>query len=362
MGEIKLMKGNEVLAEAAIRYGCDAYFGYPITPQSEVMETLMARHPWDTTGMVVLQAESEVAAINMVYGAAATGRKVMTSSSSPGISLKAEGLSYLAGAELPCLIVNVQRGGPGLGTIQPSQADYFQAVKGGGHGDYHLIVLAPASVQEMNDFVGLAFDLAFKYKNPAMILADGAIGQMMEKVELSPQQPRWTEQEVIEKWGDWATTGKTPNRSRNVATSLELDSHKMEINNHRFQKKFSEIETNEQRFEQLLCDDAEYIFVAFGTSARVCQKSVEIARKKGIKVGLLRPITLYPFPKDAIKALAGKVKGFLSVEMNAGQMIEDIKLSVYEAGYHTPVKHFGRTGGIIPTPSEVVDALQEKLL
>ncbi len=362
MGELRLMKGNEVLAEAAIRCGCDGYFGYPITPQSEIMETLMDRQPWHETGMVVLQAESEVAAINMVYGAAGTGKKVMTTSSSPGISLMSEGISYIAGAELPCLIVNVQRGGPGLGTIQPSQADYFQAVKGGGHGDYKLIVLAPSSVQEMNDFVDLSFELAFKYRNPAMILTDGAIGQMMEKVELSGYKKRWTDEEIIEKWGSWATTGKPASRSRNVITSLELDSQKMEENNLRFQEKYRKMEAEEQRYELFQCDDAEYLFVAFGSSARVCQKAVEIAREKGIKAGLLRPITLFPFPKQIIGQLAPQVKGFLSVEMNAGQMVEDIKQAVYDAKLYRPVVYFGRMGGIIPTPGEVVDALEQKFV
>ncbi len=360
MGELRLMKGNEVLAEAAIRCGCDGYFGYPITPQSEVMETLMLRQPWDETGMVVLQAESEVASINMIYGAAGTGKKVMTSSSSPGISLMTEGMSYIAGAELPCLVVNVQRGGPGLGTIQPSQADYFQAVKGGGHGDYKLIVLAPASVQEMNDFVDLSFELAFKYRNPAMILTDGALGQMMEKVELSEYKPRWTDEEIKKNWGSWATTGKSASRKKNIVTSLELDSQRMENNNRRFQEKYKKMEEEEARYEAINCEDAEFILVAFGTSSRVCQKSVELARKKGLKVGLLRPITLFPFPKEVIKELARKAKGFLSVEMNSGQMVEDIKLAVYEAGRNTRVNYFGRMGGIIPTPEEVVEALEEK--
>lgn len=354
------MKGNEVLAEAAIRCGCDGYFGYPITPQSEVMETLMMREPWNETGMVVLQAESEVASINMLYGAAGSGKRVMTSSSSPGISLMTEGISYIAGAELPCLIVNVQRGGPGLGTIQPSQADYFQAVKGGGHGDYKLIVLAPASVQEMNDFVELAFKLAFKYRNPAMILADGALGQMMEKVELSDYKPRWTNDDIEKKWGDWATTGKTADRKKNIVTSLELDSVRMELNNRRFQEKYKKMEEEEARYELFACDDAEFILVAFGSMSRVCQKSVELARSKGLKVGLLRPITLFPFPKTAIKDLISKAKGFMSVEMNAGQMVEDVKLAVYEAGSNARVNYFGRMGGIIPTPEEVVEALEEK--
>lgn len=360
MAEYKLMKGNEVLAEAAIRCGCDGYFGYPITPQSEVMETLMARQPWTETGMVVLQAESEVAAINMLYGAAGSGKKAMTSSSSPGISLMSEGISYIAGAELPCLIVNVQRGGPGLGTIQPSQADYFQAVKGGGHGDYKLITLAPSSVQEMNDFVDLGFELAFKYRNPAMILADGALGQMMEKVKLSDYKPRLTAEEIEERMGSWATTGKKASRKNNIITSLEMDSELMEQNNLRFQKKYREIEGSEVRYEAIRCEDAEFVLVAFGTSSRICQKAVEISRAKGLKVGLLRPITLYPFPQDIIKQLAKKVKGFLVVEMNAGQMIEDVKLSVYEAGSTVRVNYFGRMGGIIPTPEEVAEALEEK--
>ncbi len=362
MGELRLRKGNEVLAEAAIRCGCDGYFGYPITPQSEVMETLMERQPWNETGMVVLQAESEVAAINMVYGAAGTGKKVMISSSCPGISLMTEGISYIAGAELPCLIVNVQRAGPGLGTIQPSQADYFQAVKGGGHGDYKMIVLAPASVQEMNDFVGLGFELAFKYRNPAMILTDGAVGQMMEKVELSEFKKRWTEDEEAELHGSWASIGKPATRERNVVTSLEIEPAKMEQKNQKFQEKYRKIEADEQRFEAILCDDAEYIFVAYGTSARVCQKAVEIVRQKGIKAGLLRPITLFPFPTTIIQELAPKVKGFLSVEMNAGQMLEDIKLAVYEAGIFRPVKYFGRMGGMIPSPGEVAESMIQQLL
>ncbi|MEN6455234.1 MAG: 3-methyl-2-oxobutanoate dehydrogenase subunit VorB [Prolixibacteraceae bacterium] len=362
MGELRLMKGNEVIAEAAIRCGCDGYFGYPITPQSEIMETLMAREPWNETGMVVLQAESEVASINMVYGAAGTGKKVMTSSSSPGISLMAEGISYLAGAELPCVIVNVQRGGPGLGTIQPSQADYFQATKGGGHGDYHLLVLAPASVQEMNDFVRLAFDLAFKYNNPAMILADGAIGQMMEKVELSDFQPRLTDAEIEARSGSWAVTGKRKGRERHVITSLELNSEKMEENNIRFQQKYRKMEEEEVRYELIECEDAEYILVAFGSASRICQKSIELARAKGLKVGLLRPVTLYPFPKKPVADLARRVKGFLSVEINAGQMVEDVKLSVFDEGIAVPVKYYGRMGGIVPTPGEVVDALQRLLI
>ena len=255
--EVVLMKGNEAIAHAAIRIGVDGYFGYPITPQSEILETLAEEKPWETTGMVVLQAESEVAAINMVYGGAASGKMVMTSSSSPGVSLKQEGISYIAGAELPCLIVNVMRGGPGLGTIQPSQADYFQTVKGGGHGDYRLIALAPASVQEMADFVGLGFELAFKYRNPAIILADGIIGQMMEKVVLPPFHPRRTDEQV-EAECPWAARGKKQGRKPNVITSLELDPAKMEENNLRFQAKYKLIEEHEVRYEEYLCEDAEY--------------------------------------------------------------------------------------------------------
>lgn len=358
--EVKLMKGNEVIAHAAIRYGCDGYFGYPITPQSEVMETLMELNPWETTGMVVLQAESEVSSINMLYGGAATGKRVMTSSSSPGISLMSEGLSYLAGAELPCLIINCQRGGPGLGTIQPSQGDYFQATKGGGHGDYHLIVLAPNSVQEMHDHVAEAFDLAFKYRNPAMILADGAIGQMMEKVVLAPQRPRKTDEETRAEARAWAAYGKPADRERNIITSLELQSEKMEIINQRLQAKYHELEENEVRYEAIACDDAEYVIVAFGSSARICSATVEMARAEGLRVGLLRPITLYPFPKKQIAELAARgVKGFLSAELNAGQMVEDVRLAV---NGKAPVEHYGRQGGMLFNPDEVLAALKEKLI
>jgi 2-oxoglutarate ferredoxin oxidoreductase subunit alpha len=356
--EVKLMKGNEAIAHAAIRCGCDGYFGYPITPQSEVMETLMEVEPWKETGMVVLQAESEVSSINMVYGGAATGKKVMTSSSSPGVSLMQEGISYLAGAELPALIVNVMRGGPGLGTIQPSQSDYFQTTKGGGHGDYRLIALAPASVQEMADFVGLAFDLAFKYRNPAIILADGVIGQMMEKVVLPDYKPRRTDEEV-EKQCPWAATGRKMSRKNNIITSLELKPEVMEQNNLRFQAKYKQIEENEVRYEEILCDDAEYLLVAFGCSARICQKACEMARGEGIKLGLLRPITLWPFPTKVIASYANKVKAMLSVELNAGQMVEDVRLAV---NGKVPVEHYGRLGGIVFTPDEIVNAVKTKLM
>jgi 2-oxoglutarate ferredoxin oxidoreductase subunit alpha len=277
----------------------------------------------------------------------------MTSSSSPGISLKQEGISYIAGAELPCLIVNVVRGGPGLGTIQPAQSDYFQSVKGGGHGDYHLIVLAPASVQEMADFVELAFDLAFKYRNPALILSDGAIGQMMEKVYLKPQKKRSTT------FPEWATTGKPATRERNIITSLNLDPNAQEIHIQNMQKKYAEIEKNEVRFEEFQTEDAEYLIVAYGTSARVSQKAVQLLRSDGYKVGLLRPITLFPFPSKRIGELVNKVKGIMTVEMSAGQMIEDVLLSV---NGKVPVRHYGRMGGMIPTPEEVEENMKSKII
>lgn len=358
MAEVKLMKGNEALAHSAILNGLDGYFGYPITPQSEVLETLMSLRPWEKTGMVVLQAESEVSSINMVYGGAGAGKRVMTSSSSPGISLMAEGISYIAGAELPALIVNVMRGGPGLGTIQPSQADYFQTTKGGGHGDYRLIVLAPYSVQEMVDFVGVGMDMAFKYRNPVMILSDGIIGQMMEKVVLPDQKPRHTDEEIAASC-PWATTGHTPDK-RAIITSLELDSAVMEQNNLRFQEKYRKIEENEVRYEETMTEDADYVLVAFGSSARICQKVVQVARQEGLKVGLVRPITLWPYPYEVISKLAERgVKGFLSVELNAGQMIEDVKLAV---NGRCPVEHFGRMGGMLFSPDEVLNALRTKLV
>lgn len=356
--EVRLMKGNEAIAHAAIRYGFDGYFGYPITPQSEVLETLEELMPWETTGMTVLQAESELAAINMVYGGAASGKAVMTSSSSPGISLMQEGISYIAAGELPALIVNVMRGGPGLGTIQPSQSDYFQAVKGGGHGDYHMIVLAPASVQDMADFLYLGFDLSFKYRTPAMLLADGIVGQMMEKVVLPPERPRRTDEEIREQC-PWAACGKHGRKQRNVSTTLELESHAMEENNRRLARTYAEIEANEVRYEEYMTDDAEYLMVAFGCMSRICRKAIQNARERGIKVGLLRPITLWPFPTDAVRNLGRRMKGILVPEMNAGQMIEDVRLAV---GDSVPVAHFGRNGGIVPNPGEVVEALETKLI
>ena len=348
------MKGNEAVAHAAIRCGCDGYFGYPITPQSEILETLAIEKPWETTGMVVVQAESEVASINMVYGGGAAGKRVMTSSSSPGVALMQEGIAYMAGAEIPGLIVNVQRGGPGLGTIQPSQSDYFQATRGGGNGDYNVIVLAPASVQEMADFVDLAFELAFKYRNPAMILSDGVIGQMMEKVVLPPFKPRRTDEQVIKEC-PWAAVGRQKGRGINVLTSLDLDCTSMEQRNLHLQDKYRQIEREETRFESILCDDAEYLIVAFGSAARIGQKVVEICRENGYKVGLLRPITLWPFPTDEIARLSSQVKGIMSFEINAGQMVQDILMATKG---RTPVVHYGRMGGVVPTPEEVIDALK----
>lgn len=356
--DVKLMKGNEAIAHAAVRCGCDAYFGYPITPQSEIIETLATLKPWETTGMVVLQAESEVASINMVYGAAGAGKRVLTTSSSPGIALMQEGISYLAGAEVPGVFVNVQRGGPGLGTIQPSQGDYFQATRGGGNGDYQVIVLAPSSVQEMADFVDLAFELAFRYRCPAMILADGIIGQMMEKVVLPPQKPRRTEEEVLKEC-PWAATGKKKGRESNVITSLELSPEVMEVRNIQLQEKYREIESKEVRYETHLCEDADYLIVAFGSAARIAEKSVELAREQGIKVGLFRPITLWPFPTKEIEEAARGKKGVLVAEINAGQMVQDVRLAINGA---LPVEQFGRLGGIVPDPVEIVDALQSKLM
>ena len=352
-GEVRLMKGNEALAEAALRAGMQAYFGYPITPQSEILEYLTVQAP-DYPGVVILQAESELAAINMVYGAAGAGARAMISSSSPGISLMQECLSYMACAQLPALVVNVQRGGPGLGTIQPSQGDYFQAVKGGGHGDYHLIVLAPASVQETVDFVFEGFRLSEKYLNPAMILTDGALGQMMEKVILPPMNS------LPKTEAPWAATGKKHTRERNIITSLFIQQETMEQVNLTLQEKYQQLQ-KEVRWEEIQTEDAEIALVAFGLTARICEKTVELAREKGLKVGLLRPITLYPFPTAAIANLAKHAEAFLTVEMNAGQMIEDVRLAV---DGKCPVYFYGRMGGMISLPEEVlaqVETLAEKL-
>lgn len=355
--EILLLKGNEAVAHAAIRCGCDAYFGYPITPQSEVLETFAELEPWKTTGMVVLQAESEVASVNMLYGAGGCGKKVMTSSASVGIALMQEGISYMAGAEVPALIINVQRGGPGLGTIQPSQSDYNQATRGGGNGDYEVIVLAPNSVQEMADFVDLGFELAFKYRTPVIMLSDGVIGQMMEKVTLKEQRPRLTNEEIARKY-PWASIGRTPDRKPNVITSLELQPEIMEKHNLHLQAKYREISQNEVRYEMSGSETPELAIVAFGSAARISQKVVDLAKAEGIEVALLRPITLWPFPTEVIRELATKVKGILTVEINAGQMVFDVR---YAVEGRIPVEHYGRLGGIVPSPDEILCALKKML-
>ena len=347
MGEKVLMKGNEAIAEAAIRAGCRHYFGYPITPQTELAAYMAKRMP--KIGGVFLQAESEVAAINMVYGVAGTGKRVMTSSSSPGVSLKQEGISYIAGADLPALIINVQRGGPGLGGIQPSQSDYFQATKGGGHGDYRLIVLAPSSVQEMADLTAKAFDLSEKYLVPAMLLADGTMGQMMEPVDLSGI----SEPEKCEK--PWAVTGTGCKRKHNIINSLYLNPEKLEQKNFERYERYSAIEENECLYESFMMDDADICVVAFGIAARVSKNAVVAARKEGIKVGLIRPITLWPFPKAPLAEAADKVKGFISVELSMGQMIEDVRLATQ---CKKPVVLCNRTGGMIPTPEQVLESIR----
>lgn len=345
MGKKVLMKGNEALAEAAIRSGCLYYYGYPITPQTELAEYMAKNLP--VRGGTFLQAESEIAAISMVYGTSAAGKRVMTSSSSPGISLKQEGISYLAGSNLPAVIVNVQRGGPGLGGIQPSQSDYWQATKGGGHGDYHLIVLAPSTVQEMADLTQLAFDLADKYRVQTMILADGTVGQMMEPVELpEPVQHEYDK--------PWALKGSPAGKSKYI-TSLSLSPEELEQWNFNNFAKYRKIEETEQRAEEFMMDDAEICVVAFGISARVSRNAVIAAREKGIKVGLIRPITLFPFPKDVLRKHAPHVNRFISVELNMGQMIDDIKLSI---DCSKPVSLCNRVGGVIVTPEEVLAAIE----
>ena len=345
MAEKVLMKGNEAIAEAAICAGCRHYFGYPITPQTEIAAYMAKKMP--KIGGCFLQAESEVAAINMVYGVAATGKRVMTSSSSPGISLKAEGLSYMAGADLPALVVNVQRGGPGLGGIQPSQSDYFQATRGGGHGDYRMIVLAPASVQEMASLTVKGFDLADKYRMTAMILADGTMGQMMEPVSLDFPEP-----EIIDK--PWATNGTEMKREHNVVNSLFLQPDALEKTNFERYERYAYIEQNEAMYEEYMMEDAEICVTAFGIASRVAKNAINEARKQGIKVGMIRPITLWPFPVAPFKAAADKVKSFISVELSMGQMIEDIKLATE---CKKPVYLCNRAGGIIPSPEEVLAAI-----
>jgi len=347
MAERVLMKGNEAIAEAAIRAGCRHYFGYPITPQTEIAAYMAKKLP--KIGGVFLQAESEIASINMVYGAAATGTRVMTSSSSPGISLKAEGLSYIAGSDVPAFVVNVQRGGPGLGGIQPSQSDYFQATKGGGHGDYHMIVLAPASVQEMASLTIKGFNLADKYLMTSMILADGTIGQMMEPISFED-----AEIETYEK--PWALTGTNMERKHNIVNSLYLKPDELEAKNFERYERYAIVEENEPMWEEYMMEDAEYCVVAFGIASRVAKNAVVAARKEGIKVGLIRPITLWPFPKKALRKAADQVKAFISVELNMGQMIEDIKLAIE---CKKPVSLCNRAGGMIPSPDQVLESIRK---
>ena len=343
-----LMKGNEAIAEAAIKAGCMHYFGYPITPQTEIAAYMAKKMP--KIGGVFLQAESEVAAINMVYGVSSTGKRVMTSSSSPGISLKSEGLSYMAGSDLPALVVNVERGGPGLGGIQPSQSDYFQATKGGGHGDFHMIVLAPSSVQEMADLTIKGFDLADKYRMTSMILADGTMGQMMVPVEISDDV------QITKYEKPWATTGTNCERKHNIVNSLSLVPEELEELNYKRYEKYAQIKENEQMAEEFMMDDAEICVVAFGIAARVSQNAVVEARKQGIKVGLIRPITLWPFPEKVLSKAADKVKAFISVELSMGQMVEDIKLAT---SCKKPVELCNRVGGMIPSPEQVLAKINE---
>ena len=347
MSEKVLMKGNEAIAEAAIRAGCRHYFGYPITPQTELAAYMAKRMP--KIGGTFLQAESEVSAINMVYGVAASGKRVMTSSSSPGVSLKQEGISYIAGADLPALIINVQRGGPGLGGIQPSQSDYFQATKGGDHGDYHLIVLTPDSVQEMADLTALAFDLADKYRMPAMLLADGTMGQMMEPVVL-PEESCGT----VEK--PWAVTGTQMKRSHNIVNSLYLVPEELERTNIERFERYKAVEEQETRWESFMMEDADICLVAFGIAARVTKNAVTAARKEGIKAGMIRPITIWPFPKKPLREAADRVRGFISVELSMGQMIEDVRLATE---CRRPVELCFRAGGMIPSPDEVLESIRK---
>ncbi|OGO77935.1 MAG: 3-methyl-2-oxobutanoate dehydrogenase subunit VorB [Clostridiales bacterium GWB2_37_7] len=348
----ELWKGNEAIAEAAIKAGCRYFFGYPITPQNEIPEYMSLRLPQE--GGVFLQAESEVAAINMVYGGAGSGARVMTSSSSPGISLKAEGISYIAGAELPCVIVNIVRGGPGLGGIQPAQSDYYQATKGGGHGDYRLIVIAPSSVQEAVDLTQEAFDMADQYRIPVMIMGDGMIGQMMEPVEFKPVAKRVLPEKT------WATTGTGGKRKPNVINSLFIDPQECENHNIKLFKKYDEITANETRVENYNVEGAEIVFVAYGTTARIVKNAINTLAKEGIKAGMIRPITLWPFPTAAVEAAADQasVKAFLTVEMSMGQMIDDVKIA---ANGKKPVHFYGRTGGMIPTPAAIVEHAKKVL-
>lgn len=349
MSEKVLMKGNEALAESAIRAGCRFFFGYPITPQTELAAYMAKRMP--KVGGTYLQAESEIAAINMVYGASAAGARAMTSSSSPGVSLKGEGISYMSGSDLPGVIINVQRGGPGLGGIQPSQSDYWQATRAMGHGDHRLVVFAPATVQEMADLIYDAFDVADKYRTPVMILADGMLGQMMEPVEL---REAISPADLPAK--DWTTEGHKNKRPHNIVNSLYLTAEDLEdLNVERYQR-YKQIEETEQRAETFLAEDADIVLVAFGATSRICRSAVRAARDEGIKAGLIRPITLWPFPEEAIRATLPTAKAYLTVEMNMGQMVDDVRLVVN--GAH-PVDFYGRTGGVIPTPDEVLGKIRE---
>lgn len=348
MSDRVLMKGNEAVAEAAMRAGCRHFFGYPITPQTEISAYMAKKMP--KIGGTFLQAESEISAINMVYGAAGAGARVMTSSSSPGISLKMEGISYIAACDLPCVVVNMVRGGPGLGGIQPSQSDYFQAVKGGGHGDYHLIVLAPNSVQELSDLTVNAFALADKYRIPVMILGDGTLGQMMEPVNL----PEPIESTALDK--PWATTGTDKKRKHNIINSLYMSPEELEKTVIEREKKYKTICENEKKYETYAADDADIILTAYGTTSRIARTAVDELRADGYKVGLIRPITLYPFPYDIFEKTSATAKAFLSVEMSMGQMVEDVKLAV---GDKAKVHFFGRTGGVIPTPQEIIGKVKE---
>ncbi len=351
MGQKMLMKGNEAIAEAAIQAGCRFFFGYPITPQNQIPEYMSKRMPQVENGCF-LQAESEVSAINMVYGAAGAGARVMTSSSSPGISLKQEGISYIVGAELPCVIVNMVRGGPGLGSIQPAQSDYYQSTRGGGHGDYRMLVLAPASVQEAVELTQQAFDLADKYRNPVLVLGDGLIGQMMEPVEM----PEYVKPELPEK--TWAATGWTPDsdRERAIINSLYIDPNVLEKHNRKLYEKYAVMEQTECRWQEEMTEDADYVMVAYGTTARICRSAMRKLRDKGIKVGLIRPVTLWPFPNAPIQAAAKHAKAFLTVEMSMGQMVDDVRLAV---DGEKPVAFYGRTGGVVPTVREIMDEVEK---
>lgn len=350
MGDKVLMKGTEAIGEAAVKAGCKCFFGYPITPQTEVAAYLSKRMP--KINRVFLQAESEIAAVNMVYGAAGTGVRCMTSSSSPGISLKAEGISYIAAAELPCVIINIVRGGPGLGGIQPAQSDYFQATKGGAHGDFSMPVYAPASIQEMADIIQQAFDVADIYRTPVMVMGDGMLGQMMEPVEFRDVEAR----ELPEK--TWAANGLHGRKQHNIINSLFLKPEELEAHNEKLQAKYVEIKKSEVKYEVFNCEEeCDLVMVAYGTTSRICKNVIKLAAKEGIKLGLVRPITLWPFPQEAFEQTIDKTKhGYLSVEMSCGQMVEDVRLS---ANGRKPVAFYGRSGGMVPTPAEILDKVKE---